>query len=272
MKLITIPLLALTLSAVGVHSDSSRPQITLRSGGVEITQASSSQIEEKMKACREALSELVHANLTCMNNFDQLAGHLEKAYTQEGTLTSSDIDQILSAVSFAAEKHKLQVRKNEEKTPYISHPIGVAVHLMNLGEVRDAAVIIGALLHDTVEDTETTYSEIESLFGKEVSNYVKEVTDDKSISRDQRKRGQIISAAKKSVGAAQIKLADKFYNLTDLFENPPPDWTRERIDQYYQWAKSVVDRLPASNEHLKDAVQDLIHNYWEKQGNSEKRS
>ncbi|MBY0528630.1 MAG: HD domain-containing protein [Rhabdochlamydiaceae bacterium] len=272
MKLITIPLLALTLSAVGVHSDSSRPQITLRSGGVEITQSSSAQIEEKIKACRASLAELVQSNAMCMNHFDAFANHLDQAYSQEGVMTTSDIDQILSAVSFAAEKHKLQVRKNAEKTPYISHPIGVALHLMDIGQVRDVSVIIGALLHDTIEDTETTYSEIETLFGKDVANYVKEVTDDKSLAREQRKRGQIISAAKKSVGAAQIKLADKFYNLTDLFENPPPDWTRERIDQYYQWAKSVVDRLPASNQHLKDAIQDLIHNYWEKQGNPEKSS
>ncbi len=262
MKKYLIPVVALTLSAVCVHSDGSRPQITLRSGG-NVAANPSFDIVDKILASRTSLNELVKGNQTCLEQFDLLAAELERAYNQEGSLTSVDVEQILEGVSFAAEKHKLQVRKNKEQTPYISHPIGVTVNVMKIGHVRDASVIIAALLHDTIEDTQTTYEEIESQFGKEVATYVDEVTDDKSLAKDQRKRHQVVSAAKKSAGAAQIKLADKLYNLNDLSNNPPADWTRARIDQYYQWAKSVVDRLPSANERLKDAVEEKIHNYWD---------
>jgi guanosine-3',5'-bis(diphosphate) 3'-pyrophosphohydrolase len=180
-------------------------------------------------------------------------------------MTAQEVAEICSGIDFAAEKHRFQTRKNKEKTPYISHPLGVAYNLMEVGEVRDPSVIIGALLHDTVEDTQTTFDEIENKFGKLVVGLVKEVTDDKSLAKEARKRLQVINAAHKSKGAAQIKLADKLYNLNDLFNNPPADWTQTRIDRYYEWAQSVVDRLPEANDKLMDAVDDVINDYWEKQ-------
>jgi guanosine-3',5'-bis(diphosphate) 3'-pyrophosphohydrolase len=257
-----IPVIALTLGAVFVHSDSARPQITLRSGG-NVVANPSFDLADKILASRTVLNELVKGNKTCLEQFDLLAHELEKAYNQEGSLTSVDVEKILASVDFAAEKHKLQVRKNQEQTPYISHPIGVAVNVMKIGQVRDADVVVAAVLHDTIEDTQTTHAEIESLFGKQVAQYVNEVTDDKNLTAEQRKRQQVVNAAHKSAGAAQIKLADKLYNLTDLSTNPPADWNRERIDRYYQWTKSVVDRLPSANERLKDAVEEMIHTYWD---------
>jgi guanosine-3',5'-bis(diphosphate) 3'-pyrophosphohydrolase len=136
---------------------------------------------------------------------------------------------------------------------------------MNIGEVRDPSIIIASLLHDTLEDTQTTADEIEDKFGSQVAGYVREVTDDKSLAQEARKRLQVISAAHKSKGAAQIKLADKLFNLNDLLSNPPSDWTTARIDRYYEWAQSVVDRLPKVNDNLFQAVDNMINAYWENQ-------
>src|SRR5262249_40981790 len=160
---------------------------------------------------------------------------------KERSMTAQEIEQICAGLEFAAEKHRLQTRKNPEKTPYISHPIGVTNHLMIIGEVRDSSIILGSLLHDTVEESQTTFEELESKFGKQVADYVRELTDDQSLAKEARNRTQVIQAAHKSSGAAQIKLADNLFNLSDLFNNPPKDWTEARIDRYYEWAQSVVD-------------------------------
>lgn len=226
------------------------------------------EVKQSMQVTRGRIAELAHNDPVVMKNFDALADVVNNAYRKEKSITAQEVAQICSGIDFAAEKHRLQTRKNKEKTPYISHPLGVAYNLMEVGHVRDSSVIIGALLHDTVEDTQTTFEEIENNFGKQVASLVKEVTDDKSLATEARKRLQVINASHKSKGAAQIKLADKLYNLNDLFNNPPSDWTQTRIDRYYEWAQSVVDRLPKANDKLQEAVEDVINHYWEKQESS----
>lgn len=98
---------------------------------------------------------------------------------------------LLKAADFAAKKHKNQRRKDSEQSPYINHPIGVAHILTEEGGVKDVSVLITALLHDTVEDTDTSFEEIELHFGREVADLVAEVTDDKSLPYGERKRLQV---------------------------------------------------------------------------------
>lgn len=174
------------------------------------------------------------------------------------TFSEEDTARLLLALQFATEKHKNQTRKDAAQTPYIVHPIGVANHLLTIGQVRDVDIIIAALLHDTVEDTDTSFEEIATLFGPRVEGFVREVTDDKSLPKQTRKELQISHAPHKSAGAAQIKLADKLYNLTDLRTNPPPDWSEERINAYFSWAQEVVNALPSVNPPLKAAVDQLF--------------
>jgi hypothetical protein len=145
----------------------------------------------------------------------------------------------IQAVSFAAEKHKFQRRKGDNSS-YICHPIRVSelVLKFNNGKVDDA--VIAAVLHDTVEDTNTTPDEIEEKFGKAVRDLVAEVTDDKSLSKLDRKKLQVINAPKKSRKAQYIKIADKIDNLRDLQQIPPKDWTTERIRGYYVWSSAVL--------------------------------
>ncbi|RRW90337.1 bifunctional (p)ppGpp synthetase/guanosine-3',5'-bis(diphosphate) 3'-pyrophosphohydrolase [Pandoraea apista] len=127
---------------------------------------------------------------------------------------------LLSAIQFAAERHRNQRRKDVESSPYINHPIAVANLLATTGEVRDVAVLQAAVLHDTIEDTHTTVDELRLLFGQEVAQIVVEVTDDKSLPKQRRKDPQVQLAPAKSDKAALIKIADFTCNLRDLVSAP----------------------------------------------------
>ena len=115
-----------------------------------------------------------------------------------------------------------------------------------------------ALLHDTVEDTETTFDEIENHFGKEVRDIVADVTDDKSLPKMERKRRQIEHAPHCCPKAKLVKLADKLYNLRDLDQEVPQGWTPERAAEYFQWASRVVHGLRGSNEALEKCLDDIF--------------
>ena len=133
--------------------------------------------------------------------------------------------KFMECLQFAAKKHRNQRRKDAQETPYINHPINVATILSVEALIEDEQVLMAALLHDTVEDTETTFEEIEDLFGVEVCSIVREVTDDKSLEKQERKRLQIEHAAGSSPKAKLVKLADKLDNLRDLEHNLPNGWT-----------------------------------------------
>jgi len=148
---------------------------------------------------------------------------------------------VLKAAAFAAEKHRDQRRKDAEASPYINHPIALANVLANEGGVTDTNVICAALLHDTIEDTETTEAELRAAFGDEITDIVLEVTDDKSLAKHVRKQRQIDHAPHISAEAKLVKLADKICNLRDILESPPAGWSAERKQEYFDWAAKVVD-------------------------------
>ncbi|WP_321952036.1 HD domain-containing protein [Paraburkholderia bannensis] len=157
---------------------------------------------------------------------------------------------LIQAAAFAAEKHRNQRRKDAHASPYINHPIALANVLSNEGDVNDQVVLIAALLHDTIEDTETTAAEIETQFGLEVAQIVQEVTDDKRLPKAERKRLQIEHAAHISAQAKLVKLADKIANLRDIANSPPADWSLERKREYFAWSKAVVDQLRGVHSKL----------------------
>ena len=161
-------------------------------------------------------------------------------------------DQLLTALKFASQKHVQQKRKDAVGTPYINHPIEVAELLSRVGGVSDVEVLIAAILHDTVEDTNTTKNEIADLFGARVASYVMECTDDKTLPKQERKRLQIESASHKSDQAKLIKIADKISNVKDLGESPPKDWELERQRDYLDWTERVVNGLRGINAALDD--------------------
>lgn len=159
---------------------------------------------------------------------------------------------LLEAVRFAAEKHRNQRRKDTEQSPYINHPIEVVQLLWEVGEVRDIDVLLAAILHDTIEDTETRPREISDRFGERVLSFVLEVTDDKNLPKEERKRLQIVNAPHKSYGAKLIKIADKSCNVRNLVTMPPKGWSLKRKQEYLLWGEKVVAGLRGTNAALEE--------------------
>ncbi|MDP2370518.1 HD domain-containing protein [Rhodoferax sp.] len=162
------------------------------------------------------------------------------------------------AVAFAADKHRNQRRKDEQASPYINHPIALANVLANEGGVDDLTVLCAAVLHDTIEDTETTADELRAAFGPKVASVVMEVTDDKSLEKSLRKQRQVEHAPHISTEAKLVKLADKISNLRDVLSSPPADWSVERKQAYFEWAARVVAGLRGVHPGL-ESVFDCVY-------------
>jgi len=159
--------------------------------------------------------------------------------------------RLLDAIVFAAHKHRDQRRKDGTASPYINHPIALAHLLATTGGIDDIVVLQAAILHDTIEDTETTFEELVNRFGEEVASVVSEVTDDKALPKTRRKELQVEHAPHMSKEAALVKLADKTCNFRDVAATPPTDWSLERRREYFDSARRVVDGLPAVSYELR---------------------
>ena len=166
--------------------------------------------------------------------------------------------RIIKAAYFASVKHREQRRKDTEKTPYINHPLALANVLAVECGVDDVEVICGALLHDTIEDTDTTEEELLEAFGEQITRIVLEVTDDKNLDKVARKEAQVSHAPHISDQAKLIKLADKISNLRDIVASPPSDWSLERKREYFDWAARVVDGVRGVHPEL-EALFDKIY-------------
>src|SRR5678815_1277066 len=159
----------------------------------------------------------------------------------------SDLRLLLKALAFAADKHRDQRRKDRKASPYINHPIALAEVLMQQGGIADPRILAAALLHDTIEDTRTTYEELKATFGPRVAKTVLEVTDNKRQRKHTRKRLQVEHAPNLSRNAKLVKLADKICNVRDLGEHPPVGWNKKRRREYFDWARNVIDQVRGTN-------------------------
>ncbi|MFW5785609.1 MAG: HD domain-containing protein [bacterium] len=180
---------------------------------------------------------------------------------QPRNLSSVDLPAgtlLLKAADFSARRHTDQRRKGELMVPYVNHPIRVAWYLASVGGIESVEILCAALLHDTIEDTDTTEEELRREFGDAITDLVLEVTDDKSLPKAERKRRQVLHAAEVSDGAAVIKLADKTSNVEDIAESPPANWTLQRRIEYLDWTERVVNELTDVNEALERHYRDTL--------------
>jgi (p)ppGpp synthase/HD superfamily hydrolase len=165
---------------------------------------------------------------------------------------------LLAALKFAARKHSRQRRKDLEATPYINHPIEVAEVISRIGGITELPALQAAILHDTIEDTETTPQEIEDYFGQEVRLLVQEVTDDKSLPKQERKRLQVEHAPDLSTSAKQIKIGDKICNVSEITPTQPAEWPLQRKLEYLDWAEKVVSGCRGSNPDLEQHFEAVL--------------
>jgi GTP diphosphokinase / guanosine-3',5'-bis(diphosphate) 3'-diphosphatase len=171
---------------------------------------------------------------------------------------STDLVHLARAADYAARQHIAQRRKGERAEPYINHLTEVAALLAEATDGQDVVLLMGGLLHDTLEDTDATYEDLVERFGPEVAALVGEVTDDKSLPKEERKRLQIEKTAGKSRRAKLLKLADKTSNLRGLVASPPKGWPPARLHDYVVWAHDVVRSCRGLNPRL-EAAFDAAH-------------
>jgi guanosine-3',5'-bis(diphosphate) 3'-pyrophosphohydrolase len=177
----------------------------------------------------------------------------------------NDIQLILSALEFAAIRHRKQFRKGEDRSPYINHPIQVANLLANEAGEKDPVLFAAAILHDVIEDTVDSLQEKQELidlisekFGEQVLSLTLEVTDDKSLLKPERKRLQIEHAPHLSDNAKKLKIADKIMNVRDITAHPPVEWPLQRILEYFEWAENVVAGMRGVNKKLEDQFDECL--------------
>lgn len=155
-------------------------------------------------------------------------------------MTVMNAAELFRALRFAADRHRDQHRKGEDNAPYINHLIDVAAILSVEAGIDDQDVLVAAILHDTVEDTPTTFTEIEELFDATVTSLVKNMTDDKRLPKQRRKQLQIEHAPELPDDAKRLKLADKISNVRDLAAHPPDGWSLQRQVEYLDWTEAVI--------------------------------
>jgi len=172
---------------------------------------------------------------------------------------SGNLALFCKALNFAAHKHTRQRRKDAESSPYINHPIALSHLLANEGNIDDINVLCAAILHDTIEDTHTSFAELVENFGKPIALIVNEVTDDKSLPKAERKRLQIEHAPHLSYEAKLVKLADKISNLRDIAIAPPAYWDSRRVEEYCLWAGEVINGLRGTHTALEIIFDELMN-------------
>ncbi|HEX5282472.1 MAG TPA: HD domain-containing protein [Micropepsaceae bacterium] len=165
---------------------------------------------------------------------------------------AKSLPQFIRALEFASRKHSTQRRKDAESSPYINHPIALVSILAVEAGIADPDVLCAALLHDTIEDTDTTRDELTQQFGRTIADIVVEVTDDKKLSKQIRKQLQIEHAPALSHAAGLVKFADKIANLRDVADCPPSGWPLDRRQEYFDWAKAVVTGIRDVPPRLRD--------------------
>ena len=166
---------------------------------------------------------------------------------------------VWTTLVYCAEKHHGHFWKRRTDTPFLYHLIDVFDLLWNPGQIRDVEVLTAALLHDVLEKSDTLPPEIQQKFGSRICKIVLELTDDENITRRERYRRQVEHAASLSLEARIIKIADKASNVRNLVKNAPEHWSRDKLSDYVQAAREVVDQIRGIHSELEAEFDRAYH-------------
>jgi len=144
---------------------------------------------------------------------------------------------LLEAIAYAARAHRHQLRK-DRKTPYVSHAFRVCLVLRDVFGVADHRVLTAAVLHDTIEDTNTDFDDLQETFGMEIAGWVAALSKDKRLPHDPREEAYCRALADSPWQVQVCKLADIFDNLMDTGSMPP-----SQRDRSFQNARRYLDAL-----------------------------
>jgi guanosine-3',5'-bis(diphosphate) 3'-pyrophosphohydrolase len=167
-----------------------------------------------------------------------------------GSSDTDPLNLVIRAAYFAGEKHRLQRRSDVEQTPYINHPLELAHILTEEGGINCLDTICASLLHDTLEDTDTSSDELKKHFGDVIASIVMEVSNDMTLSSQQRRVYELEKVVSLSHKAKLVKIADKLANIRDVSTMPPMGWTREKKQDYFDFALEIINQIGSVSPRL----------------------
>lgn len=179
---------------------------------------------------------------------------------QESLETKGEFDstRLLEGIDFALQRHHGQFRKNSARNPYVAHPLEVAYFLWKESKMRDVKILLVSLLHDTLEDTNTSFEELIEKFGFEIATVVRELTNDPALSGEENKCRQVEKAASMTHEAKIVKMADRIHNLCEIATDPPVEWEKNKIEQYVEWSRKLLKEMKGTDKILESALRKRI--------------
>lgn len=181
------------------------------------------------------------------------------------TANPDAVTLLARAYALAAVRHNGQKRRAVDE-PYLHHLIEVANLLAYATDGADPVLVAGGVLHDTLEDTETTAAELKTLFGPDVAALVAEVTDPPGLGEAERRRRQVDHVRELSTQAKLLKIADKTSNLRERLAGRPPGLSDREIVDYIEWGAMVVAGCRRLNAKLDDAFDEAYQAALRKYG------
>lgn len=171
-------------------------------------------------------------------------------------------EKYIKAWNFASQAHKNQFLPGTD-IPYLSH-IGLvsmecmsALHTLEDNQSADR-LILCAILHDTLEDTKTSYKDIQKLFGNAVANGVAALSKNKNLATKKEKMLDSLARIKEQPQEVwMVKLADRITNL----QPPPPHWADKKILAYQKEAQLILQELGSANNFLAKRLEEKINEY-----------
>jgi guanosine-3',5'-bis(diphosphate) 3'-pyrophosphohydrolase len=155
------------------------------------------------------------------------------------------------AVLYSIHKHADQIRR--DGSPYIAHPLRVAESLRSIGGIDDMDVILAALMHDLIEDTECEWATIAKRFGKRVADMVAILSGDMRLPKA-RRRQEVVERIRTAPDEAKaVRLADRLDNLTDM-----KGFSASRREEYIRDSWKVLEACKGANPGLEQALEDAI--------------
>lgn len=166
------------------------------------------------------------------------------------------------AIKFATAKHvEMGQKVPGTDLPYVVHLSNVAMEVMMAANHTDdfdlGFAVQVALLHDTLEDTPATFSELENLFSTEIAEAVTALTKNTSLPKTERMADSLARIRKLRPEVWAVKLADRITNL----QPPPPHWDKEKIAKYHAEAKTILRELKDGNDYLAKRLEKKIAEY-----------
>lgn len=166
-------------------------------------------------------------------------------------LSFTETRRLFAVLAFAAERRRDFPANGADSG--LGRPIAVAEALVSIGGITDAVVLCAALLHDVLDHTDTPAPLLQSRFGREIADVVLDVSDDRSLAPEVRRRVQLANAANLSGRARLVRLADMLCRLRALALHPRAERAAEA-----EWAQAMVARLSGSNAALETAAEAAI--------------